>query len=140
MPVDFYTVENGELVHYIRTGDCNRCGECCGIKNTIAYSINTSFGETSVDDDQDRDVQSEDWSEWEGYTIFWAQRLWWYFKITKVVDTPNQCGAQEPETKLCQMWDMPDEFPAICRYWPFRQSDLAQFQNCGFEFTRQDEA
>jgi len=140
MPVDFYTVESGKLVHYIRTGHCNRCGECCGIKNTIIYSINTNFGDTSVDDAQDRDLPSEDWSEWEGYSIFRAQGLWWYFKVTDVVEneTPQLCSMQDPETKLCSLWDNPDDFPAICRYWPFKQSDLDPFPNCGFEFIKQD--
>ncbi len=141
MPIDFYTVENGKLIHYIRTGDCNRCGECCGIKNTITYSINTSFRDTSVDNAADRDLSSEDWSEWEGFSIFLAQGLWWYFKVIDVVEneTPHLCASQDGETKLCKHWNEPEEFPAICRYWPFKQSDLEPFPNCGFEFIRQDE-
>jgi len=136
MPTDFYTIEGGKAVHYRRTGECNRCGECCGIKHTITYEINASFGASSVDDDPERDWKEDDWSSWEGYTLIWAQRLWWYFKVTCVTEKedPTPCKAQDQETKLCTVWNDIDEFPAICRYWPFRKSDLEKFPNCGYKF------
>jgi len=136
MITDFYTVEDGKAVHYIRSGECNQCGECCGIKYQITYSINTSFGDTSADAEED--FREDDWSSWEGFTLFWAQGLWWYFKVTNVVprETPSPCPYQDPETKLCKLWNDVDRFPAICRYWPFRESDLDQFPSCGFKFTR----
>ncbi len=141
MPVDFHTVENGKLVHYIRTGDCNRCGECCGIKNTITYQIEVNFGQSGTTAPITEDGKDDDWSELEGYTLFWTQHLWWYFKVVDVTVEDDQlpCSEQDQDTKLCNCWNSLDEFPAICRYWPFRKSDLEPFPNCGFEFIRQDE-
>lgn len=134
---DFYTIENGKAVHYVRTGECNRCGDCCGIKNTITYNVEVHFGESAPD--ETKDWKEEDWSAWEGYTLFYAQKLWWYFKVTEVSqkEDPQPCGQQDQDTQLCEQWDDVDKFPAICRYWPFRQSDLEQFPNCGYTFTKE---
>lgn len=131
---DFYTIENGKAVHYERTGECNKCGECCGIKNTISYNVEVRFGRS--EEDKTEDWKEDDWSAWEGYTLLWAQGLWWYFKVESVYqkEEPQPCGSQDSDTMLCNCWDDVDEFSAICRYWPFRQSDLDEFSNCGYTF------
>ena len=135
---DFYTIENGKAVHYERTGECNKCGECCGIKNTITYNLEVRFGKAEAADPTTlvTDWKEDDWSSWEGYTLLWAQGLWWYFKVLGVSqkEDPKSCGEQDPATMLCNCWNVVDEFPAICRYWPFRQSDLDEFPNCVFKF------
>jgi len=130
--MELYIVEDGKLVEYERSGRCNGCGECCGVKNTITYQVQVAFdskGEERVGEPW------EDWSAWEGYTILWAQGLWWYFKVTKVEDIPSPCRKQDQETGRCSIWKT-DEWPAICRYWPFKPSDLEPFPECGFSFKR----
>ena len=133
-----YIVEDGKLVEYERLGKCNLCGECCGGKNTITYNVEVRFAHKEVKDET-YDPSKEDWTGWEGYTLIWSQGLWWYFKVVDVTeDAPHQCERQDAETKWCSLWKS-DDWPAVCRYWPFRPSDLEQFPNCGFSFRRIDE-
>jgi Fe-S-cluster containining protein len=131
---DFYTVEQGHPVHYVRSGECNRCGACCGARSTIRYTVEVQVG-SDEDAESGDSWQAADWSAWGGYTLFWAQGLWWYVKVLSVEDDPNPCRAQDTQTGLCTLWNT-DEFPAICRYWPFRSSDLDSFPQCGFSFER----
>ena len=131
-------VEDGKLVEYERTGRCNGCGECCGEKNTITYTVSVASGRLSLRPDKYEKYGSpEGWEEWEGYSIFWSQGLWWYFKVTDVKDreVPAPCSQQDPDTKLCSLWKL-DDWPAICRYWPFKSSDLEPFPKCGFSFQK----
>ena len=134
-----YIVENGKLVRYERTGKCNMCGDCCGAKNTITYQIKSNFGNNTIEG-KVKEVSEDDWSEYEGYTVFWAQRLWWYFRILKITDPPTsgRCSEQDPETFQCKVWKDFDEFPVICRYWPFNPKDLEQFPNCSFKFIKEE--
>ena len=128
-----YIVEEGKLVEYERLGECNQCGECCGGKNTITYQVQVQFGHHGTEDTYD--PFKEDWSKWEGFTLLWAQNLWWYFKATDYSNDPDPCEWKDPETKLCLGWKTED-WPAVCRYWPFRPSDLELFPNCGFDFRK----
>ena len=133
--MQLYIVEDGKLVEYERLGECNQCGECCGGKNTITYQVQVHYASDRSGDDT-YDPFKEDWTEWDGYTLIWSQGLWWYFKVTDVSDeNPHACGWQDTETLLCTHWKM-DDWKAICRYWPFRPSDLESFPNCDFSFRR----
>jgi len=124
-----WTVENGELVEYERHGECNQCGECCCTK-TIGYRCRAnSQGKNEEGEEQ------VDYGDWEGWHSLYAQGLTWWFKITEVKDEPYECSRLQDGK--CDVWKS-DEFPAICRYWPFHPSNLEKFPNCSFTFERAD--
>lgn len=126
-----YIVEDGKLVSYERTGQCNRCGECC--QKEIEYSLKTGL----VDWDNHGTAAGADWSAWEGWTIFLHYGLWWYVKVNRdsIVNRDKPCpwfsnGA------TCSKWQDAETFAPVCRYWPFNPRDLEQFTRCGFRFER----
>lgn len=130
-----WIVENGQLALYIRKGECNRCGDCC-CNHRIAYTMAVKDGNSNSDkDSSDR----EDWSDSEDYSIFLAQGVWWYFKVTKITKEQHICGAFDKATKFCIEWRDMDTFKPICRYWPFHPDNLEQFPKCGFRFERDEQ-
>ena len=136
--MQLYIVEDGKLVEYERLGECNGCGECCGNDHSIIYRVQVHFAHKETEDDN-YDPFKKDWTEWEGYTLIWSQGLWWFFKVIEVGKPNEPCSCQDPETKLCSIWKT-EEWPAICRYWPFRPSDMEPFPNCSFSFRRVKDA
>ena len=130
----FWTVENGKLVHYERTGECNGCGQCC-CTHTIKYQMEAGFCSGKHDD---KDEDDQDWSEREGWSMFHAQGIWWYFKITAIEDTPSHCPSLTDDNR-CSEWQNMDTFRPICRYWPFHPICLEKFPGCGFRFERVSE-
>ncbi len=133
MIVDFWTVEDGELVLYKRKGACNQCAACC-CTHHITFQIEVG-GNSGNRDDAGKD--DYDWSEREGWSMFLAQGIWWYFKIMSVTTPHTPCGGLTPDKK-CAEWKT-DDFRPICRYWPFHPSNLKEFPKCGFGFERQEE-
>ena len=131
--MDFWAVENGELVLYKRFGECKQCGACCHEK-TIVYEMCVGINSGKRDDE---DKSEYDWSNDEGWSMFLAQGIWWYFKIPDVKDKPQRCPNLTPDNK-CNEW-MSDDFRPICRYWPFHPSNIEKF-DCGFKFERIEEA
>lgn len=127
----FWTVEGGNLVLYKRSGECNKCGQCCCTR-TINYSMEVGFQSGKREDEG---IDSFDWSCREGWSMFLAQGIWWYFKINEVTDRPVPCLKLNDRNE-CEIWHDIDEFPPICRYWPFHPSDLKQFPDCSFRFER----
>ena len=132
--MDFWTVENGELVCYERTGECNGCGQCC-CTHTITYQVEVGFDSGERDDEGDDDYS---WSVREDWSMFQAQGIWWYFKITSIEDTPSHCPGLTDDNR-CSEWQNMDTFRPICRYWPFHPSNLEKFPGCGFSFERTKE-
>jgi len=130
-PIDFYTIEDGKPVHYRRAGECHRCGKCCCEHHTIRYKQTLTLGSEFP--------ELEDWAEWEGYTLFFAQGIWWWFLVYEVTDEPSPCFFHDKDGRGCKIWNDPENFPMICRYWPFRTVDLEQFPECGFSFERADD-
>lgn len=128
----FWTVENGELVAYERTGECRRCGACC-YKHRITYTLEVDF---ASDPDEQESEEDFDWSCREGYSMFRAQGAWWYIKIIAMGE-PHRCPYLTKDNK-CSMWQDPEEFRPICRYWPFHPTNLEKFPECGFKFERLD--
>jgi len=127
----FEVVENGELISYRRIGSCNMCGECCR-----AELIRGQFASALVRGDEVRnvDADSDDWSEWEGWSTHRRYGLWWWWR----------CATENREVTCeafvdgkCESWNS-DEFPAICRDWPVHPSNLEHFPDCGFEFEREE--
>jgi len=133
--MDFWTVEKGELVRYRRTGQCKQCGQCCYQKRitfSMAVGAATTTGEGTSQEDKD-------WSSREGWSIFYAQGIWWYFIVQEIAyDAEKRCPKLSEEL-LCEEWMDPVEFRPICRYWPFHPSDLEMFPDCGFSFERMDD-
>lgn len=132
VPRTFWIVENGVLVRYRREGECNQCGECCrGYR--ITYTVSVSFGH---DDD---DCGTDDtWKEWEGYSVFYAQGIWWFLKTLKI---EYEEGVECPlltHQGLCSEWKDPKDFKPICRYWPYHPADLEHFPECGFSFIKEE--
>lgn len=124
-----WVIENGAPALYERKGKCNRCGECC-YKHTIRYQVRTvqvTEGDTDMEG-------PDDWSEWEGWSVFLAQGMWWWFKV-RVVDLNEEkycCPEYIREVKHCNLWGNDIRFKAICRYWPFHPDVLQYFPNCGW--------
>jgi len=132
IPEHVYIVENGELVRYKRNGQCNRCGECCGLHNTIVY--NKTISPTHPKETKEH-KEGKDWGKYEGWSIFYAQGNWWYFKVVNIKDEPYPCPSQG-ETGACTIWKDEEDFKPICRYWPFHPDNLVKFPQCGFSFER----
>ena len=131
--MDFWTVEDGELARYIRHGECNQCGACC-CTHTITLQMEVGAQNGKRDDESDDEKKEHDWSEREGWSMFLAQGIWWYFKITAIEPKENFCPALTPD-RQCSEWQT-DDFRPICRYWPFHPDNLAKFPTCGFSFER----
>lgn len=128
---NFWTVENGSLVLYKRTGECKGCGQCC-CTHEIIYCLEVGFKSGRREDAGD---EKFDWTSREGWSMFLAQGVWWYIKIVSVEDRPSPCSRLTDDMK-CKDWQDFDEFPVICRYWPFHPSNLEKFPGCGFSFER----
>lgn len=128
----FWTVENGKLVLYERTGQCNKCGACCCTR-TITYQMEVGFASGKREDDGERDY---DWSSREGWSMFVAQGIWWYFKVTSIEEkSPGDTVCDRLVDGLCNVW-RGDDFRPICRYWPFHPSNVKAFPECGFRFKK----
>ena len=121
---EFYIIESGKLVKYLRDGSCNQCGECC--KRIIDYEL-----VTFVCDDC-KSLSDFEVSLPEGFSIFQAQGVWWILR-TEVTEKTWTCP--NFESGLCEIWDGWD-FPVVCRYWPVHPRDLVNFPKCGFWFER----
>jgi len=125
--MEFTIIEDGERVKYTREGRCNFCGECC-CKNVINVNITAGAGNEKTDGGE------TDWNDWNGYSEFRSQVVWWWMKFN-VHDEMRE----EPCCKLvdgrCSIWKT-DEFPAVCRYFPVHPRDIERFENCGFSFRR----
>jgi hypothetical protein len=131
--MNIWTIENGEPVLYVREGQCNQCGECC-CNHKITYSMAVGLADQ---DAGNLDPSKSSWDEWEGYSVFFAQGIWWYIKIISIEDDEGDvCPAFDEETGLCTDWQDPEMFRPICRYWPFHPSNIERFRNCGFSFRR----
>ena len=133
--MDIWIVENGELVLYKRSGQCNQCGKCCRT-HTITFTSEIS----SVSQEHGSDeVKEDDWSDREGWSIFKAQGIWWYFKILEI--KPKKEGASTcprlSESNECSEWQA-ESFRPICQYWPFHPSNIESFPGCGFSFERKE--
>ena len=93
------------------------------------------------DEDVTRDANEltdNPWEGKEGWSMFLAQGVWWYFKIETVEkDGERRCGLLD-EDNNCEEWLDPMDFRPICRYWPFHPSNLELFPNCGFSFSKSD--
>ena len=132
-----YIVEDGKLVEYERTGECCKCGDCCHNKDALIYIVQGHWPSDEELKDPDA-FKDDDWSAWEGYSLIWAQGIWWYFKMLPSLDKPQYCEAYDPDTCLCTCFDDKIQLPAICTYWPFRESDMAEFPNCTFKFNKKE--
>lgn len=124
-----WIVEQGQYVEYQRLGKCNQCRACC-----CTREIHSKSQAASDDGEDDDTAESGDLSAFEGYSVFWAQRLWWYMK-TETLATVREKPCSGFVGGLCTVWQT-DEWPAICRYWPVHPNDLAAFPECGFRFER----
>ena len=133
--MDFWTVENGELVKYRRSGKCNACGQCC-CKHTIVFQMEVGFDSGNREDDGEED--DHDWSEREGWHMFYAQGIWWYFKINEIAEDQSRCPNLN-EDNLCNDFGDMEKWRPICRYWPFHPGNLEKFPGCGFSFERVEE-
>lgn len=129
-----WSVEDGGLIKYERSGECNRCGDCCGHKGQISFQMKFAFDD-SDDKDKVEDKDESDWSEYEGWSILYAQGIFWWFKITNI-GGEGGCHYYDSDKRLCTTWMSDRYFKPICRYWPFHPSNLEQFPNCGFSFER----
>ncbi|HUW09841.1 MAG TPA: YkgJ family cysteine cluster protein [Anaerolineae bacterium] len=128
--MDVWIVENGQLVLYKRSGECNQCGECC-CAHTIEYQMSVSFKSQKPSADE---AEDDDWSNSEEWSALQAQGVWWWFKVIEITDEPRPCPAYDSETRLCTIWQDMEKFRPICRYWPWNPKDITKFERCSFEF------
>ena len=134
--MNIWIVEDGQLVQYERTGQCNQCGACC-CTHTISYSMSCTLRTPSRQvTEKDSD---QDWAGSEGWSALYAQGVWWWFNVTEIEDKPDPCPGFSVETKRCTRWEDMEDFPPICRYWPVNPKDIAKFPQCGFSFERTED-
>lgn len=129
--MDFYAVENGELICYRRIGECNQCGECCRGKSTITFRVDVGAAKKAEEEEE------FDWSPWEGWNIFQAQGLWWYFKIWLNADKETSCESLTEDGR-CSIHEEFIKKPAICTYWPMHPNHVTAFPSCSYTFERID--
>ena len=135
MITDFWSVEDGELVLYKRAGSCNKCGACCD-KAGITFHMKVRFCSKEKHEEGDPGTETVSWEDYEGWSIFKAQGIWWYFKLQTApedVETEGACG--DFVDGLCASWDT-EQWRPICRYWPFHPRDLERFPTCGYTFEK----
>lgn len=145
MITDFWGVRDGKLVQYKRSGECNQCGDCC--KAGIYY---TSKIGSAVEQHAEQDTKSKedaDWKGYEGWAVFAAQGIWWYFDVKRPEKAPEGghkgCGSLTEEKgpcgrtvkATCERW-MDETFRPICRYWPMLPEHVEWFPFCSFTFER----
>ena len=118
----FWIVKDGKLVEYERLGECQRCGGCC-CTFLITCKIAAFASKDSISD--------HDWSDDEGFSVFYSQGLIWYMEFR--VEEAEERVCKSLEKDICTSW-MKDEFPATCRYWPVHPDNLEHFPDCGFNF------
>lgn len=136
MITDFWSVEDGELVLYKRAGSCNKCGACCD-KAGITFHMEVRFCSKEKHEEGDPGTETISWEAREGWSIFKAQGIWWYFKVTYAPEDaePSEETCGDYIDGLCASWE-DEQWRPICRYWPFHPSDLERFPTCGFKFER----
>lgn len=136
----FWAVEEGKLICYKRSGECNKCGDCC--KGGIFYQSEIGHAvEQHVE--REEGLEDADWTKREGWAIFAAQGIWWYFKVGRNLKSvpaeaepgtePDYPGCGSLADGQCEKW-MEEDFRPICRYWPFLPEHLEWFPSCSFEF------
>jgi len=74
-------------------------------------------------------------SEYEGWSAVQEGERWYWFKTTCISKTEKMCGAYDPESHLCTIWQG-EEFKPVCRYWPYHPSDILPFEKCSFSFEK----
>lgn len=130
-----WVVENGEPVLYRRQGECWGCGKCC-CNFTITYQLETQLGGAKNEGLDVVGIAKDNWGSWEGWSVFHSQGIWWWFKITGIVESDKGC----PELRdgaICNVWQDPEQWPVLCRYWPVHPDNLEKFPDCGFSFARE---
>lgn len=129
--MNIWIEEGGKLIPYQRLGACKACGLCCCSMHITAQVQVDYPGNPDSDEQQDND-----YSGYEGFSVFRAQGLWWWWKI-EVNDKPRDKPCDSFISGKCNFWKQ-DDWPAICRYWPVHPDNLEQFPECGFSFERLD--
>ena len=127
----FWGVVDGKLVCYKRSGECNQCGDCCKAGITYQSEIGSAVEQHA---DTEKSVEDGDWTKREGWAIFKAQGIWWYFKVELPSETPEgghtACGSLTEEAgpsggtikATCERWK-DETFRPICR---LVSSDISQ--------------
>ena len=133
-PLSIFIIEDGKLVGYERSGECNGCGDCCEAKHLIRYKM--SF---AGDDKEDKEQSDDDYSEFEGWSCLWAQSIWWWLYVYDDDTEGKMCSSFDKEARKCKAWKDPIEFPAICLYWPVHPKNITRFPRCSFKFKRVEE-
>jgi hypothetical protein len=127
---DFLIVENGKLIHYKRTGECNHCGDCCG--NSL-YDINKSVKAISKSTVKRNGGHRAP----EGWSIFFSQGVWWYMKTRYEPNTRGRC--KHHGDSICRIWEDRETLPVLCTYWPIHPKDIEMLPRCGYKFTEVNE-
>lgn len=133
--MNFYVVEDGELVSYLRTGACTRCGDCCQKKITFEWQVWRSEQEGMKDGGDEEG--GEPWSSYEGYSVILRHGVWWAFLITGIEGVyvcPHWGGGGG-----CTIWEDQVKRPVLCPFWPVHPKDLEKFPRCGYTFTKLEE-
>ena len=125
--MEFTIIESGERVKYLREGSCNLCGLCC-CKNVIGVKITAGAGNENSEGETD-------WNEWEGYSEFSAQGVYWWIRLD-VQDEIKEMPCLSYVDGKCVHWEG-DDFQAVCRYFPVHPKDIEKFPECGFSFRRE---
>ena len=128
MGMEIWVIRNGELTRWRRTGECNSCGDCC--KGMLSYQMQVAIR----DDAGAPGASDNDWSDFEGWSAFLSQGIWWWFKVEQL-EGGRTCGDLDciGGKHFCTTWQDSNTFRPICRYWPFHPDHLEWFPRCSFE-------
>ncbi len=121
-----WVIRDGKLVLYRRTGECNRCGECC---SKFAYSCLRGVSPKEAENGKYADLTKcegwvvEDWDD---------PNQWQWWGPFTIIPREKLCKGFDPLTKLCPIYDQEDR-PDICRKFPLHPEDMEGLSNCGFK-------
>jgi hypothetical protein len=115
-----------QVVRFRRTGQCNRCGECC--RKCVSFRV--VFGsdqpvEPARDGGETTDATGT-WYEVEGTT---PRRFFGHFKVTN----GETCCALKKDNGRVSCGDYDDRHN-LCTDWPLAPELVEAFPNCGYFF------
>lgn len=131
-----WVYENGEdepPTGYIRKGQCKGCGQCCRDRHQYGYHSEANPGALpknaprGTEDVEDAGPQVAE--DWDGHWVYWSLSV-----APANIDCPAFDGVDR-----CSVFRT-DEWPEICRKWPFLPYEMSSYPDCGFWFEKLEEA
>ena len=120
--------DNNTATHYERTGQCNRCGECC--KADITYQAIPHLKDCVPVNPQNWWLHTDGKGTWNEVLFYGTRR---FLKITKMSLDEIRCSSLSRSNK-CLMRLFGGWSSVLCKAWPLSPKWTELFPNCGFAF------